>query len=230
MLKKCNLCKKQKALNEYHFNSSTKDGYSYRCKECQKKVYKNFWNNKKQEREYAIKNPYSEEAVKYFQKKARKKYEKNVGNRLRDKLADFFIAGGRATTKELHEKFYDTEYTGKTLISYHISQARKILRKQGLFLTNAIKSKGLYYITNNPVDICEEGLRNKELAVSRLDVVQDVREALSKNEHDVDFLMIVERELLEIMMSLTQTKLNSLSEIAKMKRLQAEADNPETNE
>ena len=47
-MKVCNICKEEKPLTEFPKNRTKKDGYSLRCKECNRKVVKkHYYKNKK---------------------------------------------------------------------------------------------------------------------------------------------------------------------------------------
>lgn len=58
--KNCNSCFKTLALSEFSKQSSSKDGYKYRCKDCDKRYF---------DRYYAAKQPEILETVKLWQSK-----------------------------------------------------------------------------------------------------------------------------------------------------------------
>jgi hypothetical protein len=45
MLKRCTVCKKEKGLEHYHNSKTSKDGYGYRCKPCDKKAREKYRDN-----------------------------------------------------------------------------------------------------------------------------------------------------------------------------------------
>lgn len=47
LLKRCFRCNKAKSLPEFHKDKTTKDGYQYRCKECQKAIMKAYYHTEK---------------------------------------------------------------------------------------------------------------------------------------------------------------------------------------
>jgi len=46
-IKKCTMCNKNKPISEFYSNIHYWDNLSVYCKVCQRKLYKNYYNNKK---------------------------------------------------------------------------------------------------------------------------------------------------------------------------------------
>jgi hypothetical protein len=55
-MKKCNMCKLDKDESEFYKNATTKDGLEYQCKECRKKLSKQYYKDNKDKVDSRIKN------------------------------------------------------------------------------------------------------------------------------------------------------------------------------
>lgn len=68
-MKICNECKQNKELSEFNRDKSRKDGYSYKCKQCLKKIHHNLYENNKEK--------YLDKSKKYYENNKEKHILRN---------------------------------------------------------------------------------------------------------------------------------------------------------
>jgi len=106
-MKKCNHCKKEKDISEFHKNKHRIDGYSHYCKECVNKVDRKNYQKNKVKIKRRHKERYSENPQKYI-KMAR---EINLKHRFGLSLNDY--------ERMLKEQNNLCAICGKTELSYN---------------------------------------------------------------------------------------------------------------